>query len=70
MTRKPVQSSTIAEIGYDHDTLVLEIKFLKGGIYRYADVDFGTFNSLMSAKSQGKFFLEFVKGKFAATRVE
>ena len=49
-------SSNIAEIGYDLDTMTLEVKFKNGGIYRYWPITKGGYDSLMAAGSRGKYF--------------
>jgi hypothetical protein len=38
MIRQLVQSSSLRVVGYDNDTKVLEIGFVKGGVYRYFEV--------------------------------
>lgn len=50
-----VVSSNIAAIGYDPDTAVLTIQFVKGGIYEYYDVPSYEHEALMSADSKGTY---------------
>jgi len=64
MERKRVQSSNILSIGYDPDTKILEIEFIKGSIYHYYGVPLNRFNELMSAQSHGKYLNQHIKGIF------
>lgn len=56
MTRTSVSSSNIASIGYDSSSQILEVEFLKGGVYQYSGVSVSTYNALMSASSHGEYF--------------
>lgn len=38
MQRTPVDSSTMAAVGYDADSETLEIEFVNGHLYQYFDV--------------------------------
>jgi hypothetical protein len=62
MERKPVTSSQIKEVGYDKETLTLEVEFIKGGIYTYQPVTKEAYKMMMSADSIGKFFSSNIKG--------
>lgn len=55
------ESSSIDGFEYDHETLVLEVEFKSGDMYRYLNVDKETFQELQEAKS---------KGSFIATRIK
>lgn len=57
-------SSTISEMGYDHDAKQLFIRFKSGGLYSYADVPPEMHEALTSAKSVGTHFHAHVRGKF------
>lgn len=62
MQRQKIEgSSNISEIGYDPDSLTLEIKFHSGGIYKYFPISLNKFNRLMGAKSKGSYFTEHIK---------
>jgi len=65
MERQPVTSSDIASIGYAAASQTLEIEFHATGVYRYFSVPAEVFETLRSAPSPGKFFLQNIKGKFA-----
>ena len=63
--RQPVASSDIASLGYDAATQTLEIEFHATGVYRYFSVPPEVFETIRTAPSPGKFFLQHIKGKFA-----
>ena len=56
MKRLPVSSSSIRTVGYDAKTRALEVEFLNGRVYRYADVPEVAFDALMGADSLGRYF--------------
>jgi hypothetical protein len=70
MERQSVQSSNIAEIGYDSDLSVLEIKFLDGSVYQYLGVPEDIFQGIMSAPSHGKYFHQYVKDKYNFKKIQ
>jgi hypothetical protein len=56
MQRVPVDSSSIAAIGYDPEGCVLEIEFrLSGQIYRYFGVPAEDYAAFLSAESKGSY---------------
>ena len=62
MERKAVESSNLAEIGYDENDQTLEVKFKKGVVYQYYEVPSTTYEELIEADSVGKAFQQLVKG--------
>lgn len=64
MNRTLVSSSNLASIGYDAESLVLEVEFNNGRVYQYFDVPQGTYNELMSASSKGSYMNNVVKKQF------
>lgn len=66
LTRTPVQSSNIAEIGYDEQTETLDVLFHNGRVYRYVQVSKPEYDALMGAESIGKHFQAFIRPKQAA----
>ena len=69
MDRTTVSSSNIRSIGYDHASSVLEIEFLKGGVYQYAGVQQAEFDGLMSAASKGTYFNANIKRRYAEAKL-
>jgi hypothetical protein len=64
MERQAVSSSTIASIGYDEPTQLLEVEFLKSGIYHYFNVPLVVYQGLMAAPSHGSYLNTYVKGQY------
>lgn len=54
MKRQAVDSSNLASVGYDPQTL--EIEFKHGGIYQYYNVPKSVYDGLMNASSHGQYF--------------
>jgi hypothetical protein len=69
MERTQVSSSNIASIGYDPDSEVLEIEFLKGGVYQYYNVPKYVYDELMSASSHGSYLASNIKGTYGYSQV-
>ena len=55
MNRTPVTSSNVVAVGYDTDTLTLEVEFKDGAVYQYFDVSETVYRELLSASSIGQF---------------
>jgi hypothetical protein len=69
MTREPVSSSNVAEVGYDENQRVLEVKFKNGGLYQYFEVPSRIYSDLLQAASVGKFLNANVKGSYRYAKV-
>lgn len=67
--RSPVESSTIASVGYLRSERVLEIEFRSGAVYRYSAVPKSVFDALISAHSKGRFFGAEIRGKYSFERL-
>lgn len=61
MERVPVSSSSLASVGYDPDSQILEIEFRNGAVYQYPDFSLEDFTGFMNADSKGQFFNAYVK---------
>lgn len=61
MEMQPVSSSDIASIGYDNESAILRIEYLKSGSYDYHGVPADIFDGLVSAASKGRYVNEFIK---------
>jgi hypothetical protein len=64
MERTAVSSSNLASVGYDADTLTLEVEFLNGTVYQYYDVPEGVFEELLNAGSVGSYFSHNVRNNY------
>ena len=69
MTREPVSSSSLVDVGYDPVTRTLEVGFKNGRIYQYFDVPEHIHGDLMNAGSPGGYLSSEVKGKYRYARV-
>jgi KTSC domain-containing protein len=56
MDRQPVTSESLASVGYDAATPMLEVEFTTGRVYRYFGVPARVYADLMAASSLGAFF--------------
>jgi hypothetical protein len=65
----PVESSQLSAVGYDADTLEMQIRFAKGQVYSYRGVPQETYDGLVSAPSVGQFFNANVKYGFQYTKL-
>jgi len=61
MERQAVESSNLAEIGYDAETHTLEIQFKKGTVYQYYEVPSEVYEEFIESKSVGKAFAQLIK---------
>ena len=64
MERISVQSSNVAEVGYDPNTMTLEVAFHSGGIYQYFDVPGSLFQEMLQAESVGRFLNLYIKNSY------
>ena len=64
-----VDSSSISQVRYNENTMVLEIEFQGGRVYRYFDVPLQVFEGLRNADSHGKYLTQHIKGHYRYTRV-
>lgn len=69
MTREPISSSNLAEVGYDSPTQTLEVCFKSGRTYQYFDVPEGIYNDLKAAGSPGGYLNREIKGNYRYARV-
>jgi hypothetical protein len=65
----PVISSNLAAVGYDFDSAVLRVEFLKGGMYEYHGVPSEVYEGLINASSKGQYFSQFIKKSYPFSRM-
>ena len=64
MRRIPVDSSSVASIGYRPDRHELDIEFREGGeVYRYFDVPAKEYAAFLAADSKGTYLNQVFKGR-------
>jgi len=61
MERQPVSSGDLSSVGYEEENQMLEIEFVKGGIYQYYGVPVDIYEGLMNAGSKGSYFHQNIK---------
>jgi hypothetical protein len=65
-----VESSQIEAVAHNENINELYVKFKSGSIYSYSDVPESLYNELLTADSQGKFFIAHIKNDFKYTKIE
>jgi hypothetical protein len=68
MYRVAVESTVLAQVGYDVPSATLEIVLCSGEVYRYFDIPEKVYRNLMFAESHGTFFNAFIKDKYRFSR--
>lgn len=66
---QPVESESVAAIGYDEATDELYVRFHDSGTYVYADVPRDVFDDFARADSKGSFLNQVLKPRFSYRRV-
>ncbi|HEY3665654.1 MAG TPA: KTSC domain-containing protein [Polyangiaceae bacterium] len=69
MERIPVDSQSVASVGYDSERFELEVEFRNGRIYRYEQVPVAAYRLLLQAPSIGEYINRIVKPRFTARAV-
>jgi len=64
MERVFVSSSNIRSIGYDAESMTLEIEFNSGAVYQYQGVPQTEYDAFMNAGSKGTYFNANIKNQF------
>ena len=62
MRRAPIESTSLASVGYDPSGKVLEVEFQGGRVYRYFGVPRRRYQELLEADSAGRFLNTRIKG--------
>jgi hypothetical protein len=70
MNRQPVESSNLASVGYQPSTRMLEVEFMRGGVYRYSDVPQDVFDELIAAPSPGSYFAVHIKNTYPCQKAD
>jgi KTSC domain-containing protein len=68
LARLPVDSSTIASVGYAPEGRVLEVEFRRGPVYRYFGVPETAFIAFIDAPSKGAYFNTSIRSHFSYER--
>jgi curved DNA-binding protein CbpA len=65
---RPLNSRTIASVGYDDRFRLLYVKFRKGAVYVYHDVPRPVYEGLLAARSHERYADEHLFGSYPFTR--
>ena len=65
----PLNSSNLRSVNYDLWRATLTIEFHHGGVYEYDGVPPIIFDSLVAAKSPGRFHRQHIKSRFRFRRI-
>jgi hypothetical protein len=68
MNRTAVKSSHLASVGHDPLTNTLEIEFVNGQVYQYANVSASTHQQIVQASSPGSTFNRYIKSRNATVK--
>jgi hypothetical protein len=69
MERVSVSSSNIRSIGYDSDSMTLEVEFNSGAVYQYQGVPQAEYDAVMNAGSKGRYFNASIKNRFPCVKL-
>jgi hypothetical protein len=64
MLRSVVNSTTFRSVGSDAERSVLEVEFVNGRVYQYANFPRELFEGLRVAPSVGRYYLDHIKECF------
>ena len=64
-----VDSTTLASVGHDVKSAVLELQFRNGAVYQYFSVPRGVYQSLLWAPSKGAYFNHNIRGRYPYQRI-
>ncbi|WP_182101836.1 KTSC domain-containing protein [Niallia taxi] len=67
MIMQPVASSNLISVGYDDTANTLYIQF-HNGTYKYYNVPYIVYRSLMDAPSKGEYHSAFIKNRYQYSR--
>lgn len=70
VTRSPVDSSSLASLGYSPLHNVLQVEFRSGLVYEYFGVPRGLYEQLLAAESIGSFFNRFIRSHFPIRKLD
>jgi KTSC domain len=65
----PVESATLATVGYDEARELLQLEFRSQAIYQYQGVSATVYDALLHAPSKGSYFNQAIRGRFPYKRV-
>jgi hypothetical protein len=70
MRRRPVRSTTLASVGHEPGSGVLELEFTNGMVYQYTGVPESVVRELLEAPSRGQYFNFNIRDHYQYRRVK
>lgn len=64
-----VESSNLAQVGYNEEKRLLRVEFHDGAIWEYERIPPGIHSALMAAQSKNTYFRAHIRGTFPATKL-
>lgn len=64
----PVESSTLATVGYNEGGELLQLEFRSRVVYRYFAVPAAVHETLLAATSKGSYFNQAIRGRYRFVR--
>jgi len=68
ITLQPVQSSTLAAIGYNEGQRLLAVEFASGDVWHYVAVPKHVWQGLSQSPSPGAFYARNIRGHFSGAK--
>jgi hypothetical protein len=71
IARTPIESSSIASVGYSDVNATLEVEFRRdrGTVYRYFAVPRSVFRALLLSASKGAYFARFIRDRYPHAKI-
>ena len=69
MNRTPVTSSNVVSVGYDQNTLTLEVEFHSGSVYQYFDVPETVYQEFLAADSHGRYLNRNIRNSYRYAQI-
>ncbi|QKT07315.1 KTSC domain-containing protein [Gordonia sp. X0973] len=69
MERIAVSSTNLNSVGYDEQSMTLEVEFKNGSLYQYFDVPAAAYQELVGASSVGRYFTQNIRNAYRYSRL-
>lgn len=69
MERTPITSTNIKSVGYDKSSLLLEVEFTSGDVYRYFDIPEHLYQTFLQASSHEEFLNNNIKFNYRYQKI-
>ena len=65
-----VKSSSVYAVGYDRETMTMDVVFYRTGIHRFADIPGKVYKEFMSSDSPGSHYALFLERRYGEHQVK